>query len=121
MYRVSMLMLTCEGYFENYYKTIYSGEYVVVENWPDHTVWENFEKKPNSIFTIGFVGVIRYLKCFEALIQAIDLLRKDGVDVRLKIAGGGDLESFSELIKKREWIRQTGAFDYGLGNHFYLR
>lgn len=114
MSRVSMLVLTCEGYFENYYKTIYSGEYVVVENWPDYAVWKNFEKKPNSIFTIGFVGVIRYLKCFETLIQAIDLLRKDGVDIRLKIAGGGELKSFSELIEKREWIEQTGAFDYGL-------
>lgn len=112
MSRVSMLMLTCEGYFEHYYRTIYSGTYVVVENWPDHVAWKNFEKRPSNIFTIGFVGVIRYLKCFEALIQALDLLRKDGVDLRLKIAGGGDLESVSELIEKRDWIETTGAFDY---------
>ncbi len=112
MSRVSMLMLTCEGYFENYYKTIYSGEYVVVENWPAHTVWENLEKKPSSIFTIGFIGVIRYLKCFETLIQAIDLLQERGIDIRLKIAGGGELESLSKIVRDREWIDLTGTFDY---------
>ena len=113
MRRVSMLMLTCEGYFENYYKTIYSGEYVVVENWPDHTIWTGFHKKTTDIFTIGFVGVVRYLKCFKALIAAIDLLHERGFDIRLKIAGGGELQSLSEIISERDWIDQTGAFNYG--------
>lgn len=113
MKRVSMLMLTCEGYYDNYYKDIYFGEYVVVENWPDHTVWKNFKRNSTDVFTIGYVGVVRYVECFRALIQAIDSLHEQGIHIRLKIAGGGEeLNSLSKLITERRWIEQTGAFDY---------
>lgn len=110
--RITMLMLTCPGYFEHYYSHFYRGRVSIVENWPDLDVWDGFQRKRTDDFTIGFVGVVRYLDCLKALIYAIDQLRSEGRKVQLRIAGGGELEHLLAETGPREWIDYRGPFSY---------
>ena len=56
---------------------------------------EKFERK--EIKNILFVGNLVKTKGVLDVVKAIDLLRKQGVLVNLKIIGGGDLEDITEL------------------------
>ena len=110
--RIAMLVLTCPGYYERYYSEFYDGKVTVIENWPDPEVWQGFKRCATDELTIGFVGVIRYLDCLKTLIRAIDQLCAHGHKVKLKLAGGGEIEQVLEETGPREWIQYSGAFSY---------
>ncbi|MGI9460607.1 MAG: hypothetical protein ACR2NF_11455 [Pirellulales bacterium] len=112
MHGVSMLMLTCQRFYDDYYKKIYNGKYVIVENWPDYHIWENFKRRNTEEFVIAYIGIVRYLDCLKALIASLDSIQALGHPVRLKLAGGGDTVRIKEMIGSRKWIDFTGPFSY---------
>jgi len=109
---VDKLILTCDEYYQQYYQRIYPRQYEIVENYPSIASWNDFiaEKRPGS-FVIGYVGVIRYLRCLKTLVAAARILREKGLPVVLKFSGGGAIEELKAFAGSPEWIEYTGPFD----------
>jgi len=57
-------------------------------------------KKWHKPITLGFLGRITKSKSPETPIKAVEILKKEGINIKLKIAGEGDsLEKMKELVK----------------------
>jgi len=111
--KVSMLVLTSQEYYNIYYKKIYKNRVEFVENWPDHSVWRGFTKKPREhTFVIGYIGCVRYMRCVYALVDAVIQLREKGLNVVVKFAGGGALKDLREYIGNRSGFEILGPFNY---------
>jgi glycosyltransferase involved in cell wall biosynthesis len=87
---------------------------VFVENMPSRTPWRGFVHDPPNpeVFVIGFIGVLRYRKCLEQLIDAVRLLRKEGVNIRVKFAGGGEVEEVRSYARGEPEFVFLGPFRY---------
>ncbi len=53
----------------------------------------------SNSFVIGYMGRLRYIKGTDILIKAFELIKSDGVDLKLLIVGdGGDKADFEKLV-----------------------
>ncbi len=110
--RVNKLILTNEEFYRQYYRYIYTGEFCVIENYPNIDFWKNFvREKRKSVFVIGYIGIIRYMRCLKALVEATKILRKKGCNIVLKFAGGGAIEELMEFAGNPSWIEYLGPYD----------
>lgn len=106
---VQNLVITSWAFWEEYYKEFYVREKVIyIPNAPDLKVFENYKRKRNGRYTIGFIGSIRYPKQLKCL---IDVSEKANIEVL--IAGGGVNEKeIREYSANTKTVRMTGQFDY---------
>jgi glycosyltransferase involved in cell wall biosynthesis len=88
-------------------------KFVIIRNAVDRSVfvpseevrtrWRQKYGVGNS-FVIGYIGRLRYVKGIDNLIKAFDLIKRDGADLKLLIAGdGGDREDFENMAKKSDY------------------
>ena len=105
---VDLLIITSEKFYEVYYINLINKDKVIyMPNMPDLTAFTNFKKKQHDIFTIGFVGSIRYYDQMKLLIEAIE-----GMNINIIFAGFSYNEQFQLEYSKRSNVKFLGKFDY---------
>lgn len=110
--RVSTLVLTSREHYSRYYRTRFSGSPTFVENIPARRAWLGFRHEPATRFVIGFIGVLRYRRCLETLIDAVKRLNRAGMAVHLRLAGGGLVDGLRAYVGDAPFIEITGPFRY---------
>lgn len=108
------LILTSPKYYDAYYCDFIKREKVFfMPNVPSQKLFESYTKKgkENGIFTIGFIGFIRYFDAMQALINAV----KQIPDIRLLFIGDGmdaqPLQEYAESINANNVVFK-GKYDY---------
>lgn len=111
--KISLLIVTSPKFYDSYYESIYSGNYIVLENIPNIEIWKNFQKKLQcNVLTIGFIGIIRYKPSLMSLIRAVEINNGNNISVNVIFAGGGDVEDLKEAVVKKENFKFFGAYEY---------
>lgn len=110
MYRkVDMLIVTSEKFYENYYiKYIPREKMVYLPNIPDLACFKDYKRVKNDVFTVGFIGVIRYPKQLEMLLECAKKLP-------IKVLLAGFTEACQELVErasKMENVECFGQYNY---------
>lgn len=110
--RVDRLILTSYEFYLQYYKDIYKKKYAIVENYPNIGFWNDFTRiNRNNEFVIGYVGVIRYLKCIGTLVEAVKILRDKKCSIVLKFAGSGAVDELKKFAGTPPWIEYIGPYN----------
>lgn len=110
--QVSLLVLTSEQFYKQYYKRHFSKDKtLVLQNIPDLTAFGAFRKKQGGVFTVGFIGGIRYLDQMKMLVDAAE---NAGVNVLFAGAGGtsADYNSIYTYCKGKDYVTFTGKYHY---------
>lgn len=91
-----------------------------IVNGLDSSVWAPVAvKRTDGPVLIGFLAEIRPKKGLDVLLQAVALLHRRGLDVRLAVGGDGDLEAqavrarelgIAEIVEWRGWVSDKNAF-----------
>jgi glycosyltransferase involved in cell wall biosynthesis len=109
---VNWLVVTSPKFYEAYYYRLINQERVIfVPNVPDEQIFKNYKKKQAGVFTIGFIGGIRYLDQMRMLVEAAG---ECGVNVLFAGAGGtsADYDEISTYCEGKEYISFTGKYKY---------
>lgn len=109
---IDKLVITSPKFFDFHYcKLISKDNTVFVPNAPDLSAFSNFKHKNDGIFTIGFIGGIRYLTQMKMLVDVASDL-----DMKVVFAGAGgtsgEYEEIQEYCKGKDNICFTGRYDY---------
>jgi succinoglycan biosynthesis protein ExoL len=112
--KVDSLILTSDQFWYKYYEKLGIKKYIIVENVPRELVWHDFNrKKNNNKFVIGYVGIIRYFKCMTILIEAIRVLKDEGLNVEVLFCGGGDdLDKLKVFCAEDSFVKFEGPYNY---------
>ena len=109
---VDYLVVTSPKFYDMHYKDLISKERMLfIPNEPDTQVFENYHKKVDGPFTVGFIGGIRYLKQMKML---VDVANEVGCNVLFAGAGGTSTE-YDEIKKYCEGMDNvtfTGRYNY---------
>lgn len=106
------LILTSPKYYDAYYCNFIEKEKVFfMPNVPSQKVFQSYKKKKSGIFTIGFIGFIRYFDAMQTLINAV----KQIPDIKLLFIGDGmdaqSLQVYAESINANN-VEFKGKYDY---------
>lgn len=117
MRSVEKLIVSSQGFIDGYYRHIYSGETILLENVPPVDIWKKFEKKifNRNELVIGFIGIIRYKNSLFSLIEAVENLRLKGKNVQVLFAGGSmgdDLKDLQSKITINDGFTFSGPYQY---------
>jgi len=114
MKKVTTLILPSPFFWSEYYKYIFTGNWMLMENLPEAKVWNNFVKKQcDEEYVVGFIGSIRYLKPLKCLFEAIKVMRSAGHNIRIIFAGTGpDEKELFLLAKDLDFVTFSGAYQY---------
>ena len=84
-------------------------------NIPDDEPLRKYVKKSGGVFTIGFIGGIRYLKQMKMLVDAAKT-----VGCNVLFAGAGetndDYKQITDYCKDKEYVTFTGKYIYNLNS-----
>lgn len=107
--KADMLIVTSESFYTYFYKNYVQQDRVLfIPNAPEPNVFADFCREKHSLFTIGFIGAIRYAEQIELLIDAAELS-----NVHVLIAGGGiDLNRIKEYAKGKPFVTIYGPYEY---------
>lgn len=110
---VSFLILASEFFWDEYYSKIYQKEnYLTFPNVPRKSLFEKYSKKDHEIFTIGFIGSVRY---FEEIKALIDVIKELDFDAQIMIAGTGpSYDAVNKYITENNLlnVEMYGAYEY---------
>ncbi len=81
----------------------------VVRNGVPKSTVQRSNLRPSGTWTIGSVALFRPRKGIEVLLDAVAILRRGGVNVRIHAVGPFETESYEQLIKQR--VRDCGLVD----------
>ena len=111
--KVESIIVSSPEFNNEYYKKIYKGEVILLENTPLKTIWNGFKKKKkDGVFNIGFVGIIRYKQSLYQLVDAVEKLSTNGMNINVLFAGGGDVEDLKTHINNFSLFEFQGAYEY---------
>jgi glycosyltransferase involved in cell wall biosynthesis len=110
--RLHTLVLTSEAHSHAYYQHRYTRPPVYVDNVPPRDAWQAFTRRSSGQFIVGFIGVLRYLPCLEALIDAARRLNEKGLPVKVRLAGGGLVDEMRAYAEGMPFIEILGPFRY---------
>lgn len=107
--KVDYLIVTSLSFWEIYYRKMIAKEKVIyLPNTPDDKLFKMYSPKNNGVFTIGFIGKVRYVKQLKMLIDAASL-----ANVRVLIAGNGkDLDEIKMYANNKSNVSIHGAYNY---------
>lgn len=108
---ISKIILTSPYFWDEYFsKFIDEDKYLFIPNAPYKSVFDKYEKQPHDIFTIGFIGSVRYVKQLKMLIDAVNELDKK---IKVFIAGSGSgYEEIVEYSKDKGFVEIYGPYNY---------
>ncbi|MCI9132639.1 MAG: glycosyltransferase family 4 protein [Lachnospiraceae bacterium] len=110
--KISLLVVTSELFYEKYYNQWIDKDCVVfMPNIPDSKIFKNYHKKRKGIFTVGFIGGIRYLQQMKMLVNAAE---KAGCNILFAGAGGtsNEYEEINQYCRNKSFVSFTGRYDY---------
>lgn len=111
--KVESIIISSPEFNNKYYKKIYKGEVIVLENTPLKTTWKGFKKKKKGdVFNIGFIGIIRYKESLYQLVEAVESLYAKGMNINVLFAGGGGVEDLKTHINNFSLFEFKGAYEY---------
>lgn len=106
---LSLLIVTSENFYEQFYKNMISKDRVVfMPNTPDPEVFNGFQREPHDVFTVGFIGSVRYAEQIKMLIDA-----SYEANINVFIAGGGkDYIRIKEYANSYKNVEVYGEYRY---------
>ena len=109
---IDKLVITSPKFYDLHYcNLITKDKTIFVPNAPDLTIFNDYKHKQDGIFTVGFIGGIRYLKQMKMLVDAASDL-----NINVVFAGaGGTSSEYTEIqdyCKGKDNVRFTGRYDY---------
>ena len=109
---VNFLVITSPKFYDLHYNSLISNNKTIfMPNLPDVSIFSNYKKKKDGVFTIGFIGDIRYIKQMKMLVDASEIIH-----CNVLFAGGDSSNDlYKELVKycnKKTNIRFFGKYDY---------
>ena len=106
---ISGLIVTSEKFYDDYYsKWINKEKVVYIPNSPNLEPFKNYKHKRDGIFTVGFIGVVRYPEQLKMLIEAAD-------ELNIKVLFAGFTEGCPEIqamAETRDNVVYYGRYDY---------
>ena len=109
---VDYLVVTSPKFYDMHYRNLISEDRMLfIPNAPDAEVFKNYKRKEGGIFTVGFIGGIRYLQQMKML---VDVASEVGFNVLFAGAGGTSTE-YDEIRKYCEGMQNvtfTGRYNY---------
>ena len=109
---VDYLVVTSPKFYDMHYRDLISEDRMLfIPNAPDAEVFKNYKRKEGGIFTVGFIGGIRYLQQMKML---VDVASEVGFNVLFAGAGGTSTE-YDEIRKYCEGMQNvtfTGRYNY---------
>lgn len=109
---VDNLVVTSEKFYDMHYSRLISKDRMIfMPNVPEQECFESYVKKDNGVFTVGFIGGIRYLKQMKMLVDAAECV---GCNVLFAGAGGtsDDYKQIMEYCKDKNNVTFTGKYNY---------
>lgn len=111
--KVECIVVSSSGFIDKYYGDIYEGKKILLENTPSASTWESFRReRDESVFRIGYIGIIRYKKSLYQLIDAVQSLASEGIRIKVRFAGGGNTEDIRQRITRPELFEFEGSYEY---------
>lgn len=111
--KVESIVVSSPKFNDEYYKKIYDGQVILLENTPLKTIWKGFKKNNNEgVFNIGFIGIIRYKQSLYQLVEAVEKLASNGMKINVLFAGGGDVSYLKNHINNFSLFEFQGAYEY---------
>lgn len=110
---VDNLVITSPKFYDlHYHEIIQKDKTLFIPNVPDTDVFRNYRKKEGGVFTVGFIGGIRYLQQMKMLVDAAENLN---INVLFAGAGGtsDEYQEITEYCRDMSNIQFTGRYDYG--------
>ena len=109
---VDYLIVTSPKFYDIHYKELIPKERILfIPNTPGVNVFKNYKKKKNGIFTVGFIGGIRYLKQMKML---VDVANELGCNVLFAGAGitSCEYDEIRAYCKGMQNIIFTGKYNF---------
>lgn len=112
--RVEQLIVSSPKFHEAYYREIYSGRVVLLENTPARRTWTGFRRfaRKDGAFHIGFIGIIRYEQSLRQLATAAKNGAAEGRALRVIFAGGTANSALLKEIADSPMFEVLGAYEY---------
>ena len=109
---VEYLIITSPKFYDCHYKRLIDEEHTLyIPNLPELSIFKSYKKKVKDIFTVGFIGGIRYLDQMKMLVDA-----SEKVKCKVLFAGAGgttsDYLNIKAYCEGKENIQFTGKYDY---------
>jgi len=109
---VNNLIVTSEKFYKtHYYKLIHKDKTIYMPNVPDSEPFRKYCKKTKGVFTVGFIGGIRYLKQMKML---VDASAETGCNV-IFAGAGGTRQEYNEILsycEGKDHVKFFGKYDY---------
>jgi succinoglycan biosynthesis protein ExoL len=106
---VNLVIVTSDYFIEEYFSLFMPRKKLLfIPNSPEEGIFDGFERKKDGVFTIGFIGYVRYKDQLEMLIR---VSRK--CDVNVLIAGiGTDYQYLYNKYSSCPNVRFYGSYQY---------
>lgn len=106
--KVSLLVLTSEQFYDLYFKNFFpKGKVLFMPNMPTLYPFSSYRPKKSGVFTVGFIGGVRYKEQMKMLIRAAKNCK-----IKVLFAGGGFDDEIESLCKFIQNIEYYGKYDY---------
>jgi succinoglycan biosynthesis protein ExoL len=110
--KINNIVVTSEKFYDLYYsKFLPLDKVLVIPNVPDRKAIEGYKVKEDGIFTIGFIGGIRYINQMKMMVDVAGKL-----NINVIIAGAGfsanEEDDFRRYCEKRNYVHFTGRYNY---------
>ena len=110
--KIQLLVITSELFFERYFcRLVKQQNALFIPNIPDFNAFERYQKKESGIFTVGFIGGLRYLRQMKMLVDAAEV-----ANVAVFFAGaGGTFEGMKEIQEyclNKQYVTFSGKYNY---------
>ena len=105
---VNLLVLTSEKFYDIYFGNFFPKEKIlIIPNMPALNPFTNYRPKTSGVFTVGFIGVVRYKEQMMMLISAAQTCK-----VNVLFAGGGLDDEIETICKDIPNIEYYGKYVY---------
>lgn len=109
---VDFLVITSKPFYSRFACQFLSEEKVIyIPNIPNINVFRGYQKKSSGVFTIGFIGGIRYLKQMKMLVEVAG---QCGFNVAF-FGAGGTTSEYTEITtycRDKSFVRFHGKYQY---------
>lgn len=108
------LVYSAPAFYDQYYNDIYIGPIALLENLPRSDPWTNFRLRPlkPDDFTVGYIGIVRYMNPLINLVGALEQLSSDGLRYKALFAGGGNAAEVQKHVRTPDLFSFIGRFEY---------
>ena len=112
--KCDLLTYSSPSFWDIYYKHVYNGKAVLLENLPNIDIWNKFipSTRTKNVVKIGYIGIIRYLRPLINLVAAVENLSATGVSYTVIFAGGGPVGEIKNNINIPNLFMFEGMFEY---------